>query len=215
MIKVLIVDDHDLVRAGISSVLAAQDGISVVGEACSGEEALRMCRELSPDVVLMDVRMPGIGGLGATTKMAVQHPLIKVLIITVCEDDLMPRRLLQAGASGYITKGASAEEMVKAIRSVHRGDPYISGHLAQQMAFQSLRPQTESSPFEGLSDREIQVALMVTTGKKVSEISEVLNLSPKTVNTYRYRIFEKIGASSDVELMRLAIRHGLVDAATL
>ncbi|ROM56937.1 DNA-binding response regulator [Pseudomonas canadensis] len=193
-------------------MLADIDGLQVVGQAESGEESLIKARELKPDVVLMDVKMPGIGGLGATTKLLRSHPDIKVVVVTVCEEDPFPTRLLQAGAAGYLTKGAGLAEMVQAIRLVFAGQRYISPQIAQQLAIKSFQPVSDS-PFDALSEREIQIALMIVGCQKVQSISDKLCLSPKTVNTYRYRIFEKLAISSDVELTLLAVRHGMVDAS--
>jgi two-component system invasion response regulator UvrY len=137
-IRVLVADDHDLVRHGITRMLADVDDIDVVGEATSGEEALDLCREKAPSVVLMDVKMPGIGGLEATRKLARQHPEIKVVVVTACEDDPFPSKLLKAGAAGFVTKGAGVDEMVTAIHSVIRGQRYISPKIAQQMPASSL-----------------------------------------------------------------------------
>lgn len=213
LIRVLVVDDHDLVRTGITRMLADIDGLQVVGQAESGEEALKCARELKPDVVLMDVKMPGIGGLEATRKLQRSYPDIKVVAVTVCEEDPFPTRLLQAGAAGYLTKGAGLDEMIQAIRLVFAGQRYISPQIAQQLALKSFQPQTTASPFDLLSEREIQIALMIVGCQKVQVISDKLNLSPKTVNTYRYRIFEKLSVASDVELTLLAVRHGMVDAS--
>jgi len=212
LIRVLVVDDHDLVRTGITRMLSDIDGLQVVGQAESGEEALKAARDLRPDVVLMDVKMPGIGGLEATRKMLRSHPDVKVVVVTVCEEDPFPTRLLQAGAAGYLTKGAALTEMVQAIRLVFAGQRYISPQIAQQLALKSFQPQTTASPFDLLSEREIQIALMIVGCQKVQNISDRLCLSPKTVNTYRYRIFEKLSITSDVELTLLAVRHGMVDA---
>lgn len=210
-IKVLVVDDHDLVRIGISRMLGDVEGLKVVGQAASGEEAVRMARELAPDVVLMDVQMPGIGGLEATRKIQRIDEGIKVIAVTVCDEEPFPSRLLKAGASGYLTKGADLQEMVKAIRVVNVGQKYISADIAQQMALKPFK-EDQLSPFDQLSERELQITMMVVNCQKVQEISDKLCLSPKTVNSYRYRIFEKLGIDSDVELTLLAVRHGLVDA---
>lgn len=214
MIKVLVVDDHDLVRTGITRMLGDVAGIKVIGQASSGEEALRDLKEFRPDVVLMDVKMPGIGGLEATRKLLRQHPDVKVIAVTVCEDEPYPSRFLQAGAAGYITKGAGLEEMVKAIRLVHIGQRYVSPEVAQQLALKPFST-AEASPFEQLSERELQIAIMIVNCQKVQEISDKLFLSPKTVNSYRYRIFEKLAINSDVELTLLAIRHGMVDIESI
>ncbi|AFM33301.1 MULTISPECIES: response regulator transcription factor GacA [Pseudomonadaceae] len=211
MIRVLVVDDHDLVRTGISRMLADISGLQVIGQADSGEDAIRKARELKPDVVLMDVKMPGIGGLEATRKLLRSYPDLKVIAVTICEEDPFPTRLLQAGAAGYLTKGAALEEMVQAIRMVFGGQRYISPQIAQQLALKSFQPQLSESPFDLLSEREIQIALMIANCQKVQSISDKLCLSPKTVNTYRYRIFEKLSITSDVELALLAVRHGMVD----
>jgi len=213
LIKVLVVDDHDLVRTGIVRMLADVAGIQVVGQADSGENALKLARELDPDVVLMDVRMPGIGGLEATRKLLRSQPDMKVVVVTACEEDPFPTRLLQAGASGYLTKGADIEEMITAIKQAFAGRRYISAQIAQQLALKPFQSKGES-PFDQLSEREIQIALMIAGCQKVQVISDKLCLSPKTVNTYRYRIFEKLSITSDVELAMLAVRHGMVDATS-
>lgn len=204
------VDDHDLVRIGIKRLLQDISGIKVIGEASTGEDAIRIAKELIPDVVLMDVQMPGIGGLEATRKMIRHNPDIKILALTVCDDEPYPSRLLQAGAAGYITKGCDAEEMIRAIRTIHSGQRYISSEIAQQLALKRFT-KAEESPLDILSERELQIMLMITSGQKVQEISDKLCLSPKTVNSYRYRIFEKLGINSDVELTLLAIRLGLIE----
>ena len=212
-IKVLVVDDHDLVRIGISRMLSDVEGIKVVGQAASGEEAVKLARELTPDVVLMDVQMPGIGGLEATRKIQRIDEGIRVIAVTVCDEEPFPSRLLKAGAAGYLTKGADLQEMVKAIRVVNVGQKYISADIAQLMALKPFK-EDQLSPFDQLSERELQITMMVVNCQKVQSISDKLCLSPKTVNSYRYRIFEKLGIDSDVELTLLAVRHGLVDART-
>ncbi|HRE32093.1 MAG TPA: UvrY/SirA/GacA family response regulator transcription factor [Candidatus Berkiella sp.] len=213
MITVLIVDDHELVRAGIRSLLSSVAGLKVIGEASTGEEAIKLAREKHPNVVLMDVRMPGIGGLEATRKLLRTDPDLKVIALTVCGEEPFPSKLLQAGAAGYLTKGSGLDEMVQAIHSVHHGKRYISPEVAQQLALKHLSDE-KASPFETLSERELQVMLMITSGQKVQEISDKLCLSPKTVNSYRYRLFEKLSVNSDVELTHLAIRHGILDTET-
>ncbi len=209
-IRVLLVDDHDLVRIGIKSLLDDANGIEVVGEASSGEDAIQLAKKLKPQVILMDVKMPGIGGLEATKRILRYHPEIKILAVTVYGEEPYPSRVLQAGAAGYLTKGASIDEMVQAIKTVYTGKRYISPEVAQQLAFKHLNHDSDT-PFDSLSEREMQVMIMITSGQKVQEISEQLCLSPKTVNSYRYRLFEKLGINSDVELTHLAIRHQLID----
>ena len=211
MINVLLVDDHDLVRTGVRKILEETNGIKVVGEASNGEDAVKICRKLNPNVVLMDVRMPGIGVFEATRKLVRQDPDLKILVLTTCDNDIYPSRLLQLGASGYLTKGCSMDEMVQAIRAVHAGQRYISPEIANRLAFRHVTDK-DQSPFESLSERELQVMLMITKGVKVQEIADKLHLSPKTVNSYRYRIFEKLGIKNDVELTLLGIRHGLIES---
>ncbi|MDB6062812.1 MAG: chemotaxis protein CheY [Verrucomicrobiaceae bacterium] len=210
MIQILLADDHDLVRNGIGRLLADIDDMTVIGHATSGEQAVLLSRDLQPDVVLMDVRMPGIGGLEATRKITTRDPGIKVIAVSAWDDDPLPSRLLQAGASGYVAKGAPFDDVVKAIRKVMAGQRYLSAGVAEQMALRQF-DNRESSPFEKLSERELQIALMIVNCERVADISEKLNLSPKTVNSYRYRLFEKLGIESDVELTHLAIKLGLVD----
>jgi len=209
LIKVLLVDDHELVRIGIKKILEDVNEIRVIGTAGTGEEAIKLARELNPDLILMDVQMPGIGGLEATRKILRHNPDVRILALTVCDDEPYPSRFLQAGAAGYITKGCDPAEMIRAVRCVHSGQRYISSTIAQQLA---LRRYTndENSPLDILSERELQIMLMIISGQKVNEISEKLCLSPKTVNSYRYRIFKKLEIHSDVELTLLAIRLGVI-----
>ncbi len=212
LIKILVVDDHDLVRMGITRMLGDVNGYQVVGEAKSGEEALTKARALKPDVVLMDVKMPGMGGLEATRKLMASHPTLKVVAVTACDDDLHPTRLMQAGAVGYVTKGADFAEITDAINKVMRGDLYMSASIAQQLALKSFGGNpAQESPFERLSQRELQTAMLIANGQKVNDIAAAFSVSPKTVNSYRYRIFEKLNINSDVELTLLAVKHNFLD----
>ena len=213
MIKVLLVDDHDLVRTGIHRLLedrAGMTGIEVVGEASTGEEAFDQVRKLKPDVVLMDVNMPGIGGLEATRRLTQSHKELKVIVLTVHAQGPFPKRLLEAGAVGYLTKGCGVDEMITAIKRVTRGERYVSAEIAQQLAL-SLLPGSTESPFDALSRREMQILLMITQGQKTQAISDKLNLSPKTVSTYKSRLHEKLSVHNDLELMRLAVQHGMLE----
>ncbi|CUU23593.1 two-component system response regulator UvrY [Duffyella gerundensis] len=212
MISILLVDDHELVRAGIRRILDDVKGMMVAGEACCGEDAVKWCRSHAVDVVLMDMNMPGIGGLEATRKIVRYNPDCKIIMLTIYTENPLPAKVMQAGASGYLSKGAAPQEVINAIRSVHSGQRYIASDIAQQMALSQIEPQRAESPFSCLSERELQIMLMITKGQKVTEISEQLNLSPKTVNSYRYRMFSKLNISGDVELTHLAIRHGLFNA---
>jgi two-component system invasion response regulator UvrY len=210
MIRVMLVDDHDLVRTGVRRLLEDSPLIKVIAEASDGEQAYRMVKENRPDVVLMDLQMPGVGGLEATRKILQYDDGIRVIILTVHAEEPFPTKLLKTGASGYLTKGCSPDEMVNAIKRVHTGKKYLGNEIAQQLAL-TVMPGGEKSPLDILSERELQVMLMVTQGEKIQKIADKLHLSPKTVSTYRYRIFEKLAVKSDVELTHFAIRHGLMD----
>jgi len=214
LINVLLVDDHELVRTGIRRILEDIKGIKVKGETQCGEDAVKWCRNHPVDIVLMDMNMPGIGGLEATRKIVRFSPDTKVIMLTIHTEDPLPKKVMQAGAHGYLSKGAALQEVVNAIRSVHAGQRYIASDIAQQMALSQLQPQAEA-PFDCLSDRELQIMLMITKGKKVNEIAEQLHLSPKTVNSYRYRMFDKLKINGDVELTHLAIRHGFFNKEKL
>lgn len=212
MIKVLLVDDHDLVRTGLRKLLEDDVVIDVCGEAGTGEQAIAMVRDLAPDVVLMDVNMPGIGGLEATRQISRMPGRSRVIVISMHTDGVYPKKLLEAGATGYLTKGCSFDEVISAVKTVAAGHPYISRDVAQTLVMERLNHQED--PADTLSQRELQVMRMVTQGCSNQQISERLHLSPKTVSTYRSRIYTKLGVNSDVELTHLAYRHGIIDPAT-
>ena len=211
MIRVLLVDDHRLFRVALRRLLESSKGIQIVGEADSGESAVKQARELRPNIALMDICMPGIGGIEATRRITRMDLGIKVIAVTACEDNPFPVQILRAGASGYLTKGVSAEELSRAIRRVFLGKRYLSVEIAQELAVSAFEDAPES-PFDQLSNREMQIMMMVVSCQKVIDISSNLHLSPKTVNSYRYRIFEKLNVSSDVELALMAVRHGMLGA---
>ena len=210
-IRVLIVDDHDLVRFGFKSLLGAQDGITVVDTLSCGEDAINWCRDNNGnvDVILMDVNMPGIGGIGATQRISKSWPDIGIIIVTVHDDGPLPKQLLNGGARGYLTKGNGVEEMITAIKDVHQGKHYIAKDIAQQLALSVLPGET--NPINTLSMRETQVMMMIAQGTKTQKISEILNLSPKTISTYRMRLHEKLNVSSDIEMLHMAMKHGVLD----
>ena len=214
MINVLLVDDHHLVRVGINKILTSVKGINVVGECETGEEAIKVCRQDEPDVLLMDMDMPGMGGLEATKKILRFAPDVKIIVLTAHTEDPFPSKVMQMGAAGYLTKEAGPDEMVNAIRAVHSGQRYLPSDIAQKMALSQFK-SVEENPFNALSDRELQIMIMITRGDKVPAISEHLNLSTKTINSYRYRMFEKLGVSNDVELTHFAIRHGMLKTEKL
>ncbi len=210
MINVLLVDDHEIILAGLSRLLSDQHNIKVVGLAKNGEEAIRMTKEKKPDIILMDVKMPGIGGLEATRKLLHINEKLKIIILTVYCEEPFPSKLLQAGAYGYLTKGASIEDMVAAIQTVYLGKKYLSADIAQHLALHNVIKQ-DKPPLETLSPRELQVMMMITQGQTVNAISNKLCLSPKTINSYRYRLFDKLSVTGDVELTHMAMRHGILD----
>lgn len=209
-ISIVLVDDHELVRAGIARMLDDENDMQVVAEAKSGEEAVEIAQQLQPDIVLMDARMPGIGGIEATHSLVELLPEIKIVAMSSVASGVIPSQMLRAGAQAFITKNVGVDEMLKAIRMVHSGEHYVTPEVATQLALDPFN-QKGDSIFDKLSRREMQIAQMLTDGKKVSQISEYLTLSPKTVYSYRYRIFEKLGIRSDVELTILAVKHGLSD----
>jgi two-component system invasion response regulator UvrY len=209
MVNVMIVDDHDLVRTGLKRILSDINGIGVIAEACNGEQAIEVARSKKPDVVLMDISMPGIGGLEATRRITASFPAIRIIALTVHEEIPFPTCLLEAGASGYLTKGCDVMEVINAINAVYRGQQYLTRDIAEKVAFTSLRNRNRS-PLERLSDREAEVMMMIIQGIRNKDIAEMLCLSPKTTSTLRYRLHEKLGVCNDVELTRYAIRHGII-----
>jgi len=208
-IKVMLVDDHDLIRYGLRRLLEDQAGIEVVEEADSGESALDKVRSVNPDVILMDINMPGIGGFEATSRLSKTHPECKVIVLTVHSEGPLPKRILEAGAVGYLTKGCPVEEMLEAIQKVNVGQRYIAPTIAQQLALSML--PGEESLIDQLSQRELQVLIMISRGMRTKTISDKLSLSPKTISTYRKRLHEKLDVSNDVEMMHLAIKHGVLE----
>lgn len=210
MIKVLIVDDHALVRMGIRRLLDDLPDMEVVADAESGEQALALVKSHKPDVVLLDMKMLGIDGWEVTRRLKKSHPQVKVIAVTAMCAEPLPTRVLQLGAMGYLTKESGAEEMAAAIRKVSKGEKYLSAEIAQKMAINSLEA-VQDSPFDLLSEREMQVMLMITRGMTVQDIADRLFLSSKTINGYRYRMFEKLGIKNDVELTFLAMKHRVIE----
>ncbi len=209
MIKILLVDDHELVRAGVRQILENSDDIRVVAEASCGEDALVKALNHQPDVVLMDVYMPGIGGIEATRKLIRSFPSLKVIALTVLDEEPFPAQLHDAGAVGYLTKGCPASEMFEAIRTVYAGGAYVDPALGRKQ-FLTGMSGSPASPFAQLGAREFQVTMMILGGQGNQAISDALCLSPKTISTYRKRVYEKLHVTNDVELTRLAFRFGLM-----
>ncbi len=210
-IRVYLVDDHALVRAGMKMILGSEDDIEVVGESESGEAALPQIRQLAPDVVLCDLHLPGYSGLEVTERIVRGDHGTRVIIVSVLEDGPLPRRLLEAGASGYVGKGGDAAELVRAVREVSRGRRYLGSNVAQNLALHSVAG--EGSPFDALSPRELEVAMLLTQGMRQDDIARRLSLSAKTVNTHKSRLFEKTGVHDNIALARLAAQYGLLDPA--
>jgi two-component system invasion response regulator UvrY len=214
MISVLLVDSHELVRTGIEALLNAAEDIAVVGMAKSGEEAVDAMATLSPDVVLMDVNMPGIGGIEASRKILQDNPEAKIITLSFNNDGPITPQLFKLGVLGFISKNSPVDEMINAIRKVMAGDCYLSADVANNLAIQGL-PGYYESPFSKLSRRESEVVNLILQGKSIKEMSELLILSDKTVNTYRYRLYDKLNIKNDVELTRLAFKFGHIDTALI
>lgn len=210
-IRVFLLDDHALVRTGMRLMLSAEVDIEVVGEADSGEIALPMIRRLKPDVVLCDLHLPGISGLEVTERIVKGDYGCKVVVVSVLEDGPIPKRLIEAGASGYVGKAGDAVELLRAVRDVARGKRYLANGIAQHLALAGIGG--ESSPFDTLSPRELEVAMLLVQGMRQEEIAKRLSLSAKTVNTHKSRLFEKLGIQDSMALARLSSQYGLSDPA--
>jgi two-component system invasion response regulator UvrY len=206
-VNILLVDDHELVRDGIRHLLSLEPSFNVVGCAGTGEEAIGQVERLNPDVVLMDINMPGIGGTEASRKIVQRYPKVKIIALTVHTEGPFPQQLLNAGASGYISKNCDLRELIRAIRAVVLGKRYISNDVASLLV-DSHNP--DSCPFNQLSLRELQIVEHTLEGKSIQEMADLLKISTKTVNTYRYRVQEKLGVKNDVELTRLATKYRLI-----
>jgi DNA-binding NarL/FixJ family response regulator len=210
MIQVIIADDHPIVRAGLRQILTEARDIAVAGEAGDGHMLLDQVRKHDFDVVLLDLTMPGMGGLDVLKQLKIEYPRLPVIILTVHPESQYALRILRAGASGYLTKDSAPDELIGAIRKVHRGGKYISVSLAEKIAF-ALDAGTERKPHETLSDREYQVLCLLASGNTVTEIAEELSLSVKTISTYRARILEKMRMKNNAELIHYAIHSGLIE----
>ena len=208
-ITILLVDDHAVVRMGFKMLIEAEEGIKVIGEAESGEIAVKLFQELKPDIIVMDITMPGIGGLEAIDRIIAKDKNTKILVLSAHEDSVHPKRVLNAGAMGYLTKRSAAEELIKAIKSIHQGKRYLEPNIAQQMAITQLSGET--NPVEILSDREFEVFIALAKGKSTNDIADTLCLSPRTVGTHLYNIKQKLNANNSTEIALIAIRCGLID----
>jgi DNA-binding NarL/FixJ family response regulator len=212
MIKVVVVDDHAVVREGLKRIISESGGMTVSGEASDGHEALQVIRKEPCDVVLLDITMPNKNGLDVLKDLHAESPRLPVLILSMHPEDQYAIRVLRAGAAGYITKESAPAKLVQAIRKVVRGGKYVSASLAEKLVYDlGSGTDKEKAPHETLSDREYQVLCMIASGKTVTNIAVELALSVKTISTYRVRILEKLKMNNNAEITRYAIKEGLVD----
>lgn len=210
MIRIVVADDHTIVREGLKQLLSAAGDLAVVGEAQNGNEVLQRVRALDFDVLLLDMSMPGKSGIELIKQVRAEKPKLRVLVLSMHEEEQYAVRAIKAGASGYLTKESATAQLVSAIRKVAGGGVFITDSVAQQLALGAM-PQTEGPPHGALSDREFQVFRELVSGKAVSDIAAELNLSVKTVSTHKARIMQKMHMSNPAELIRYAIHHRLVD----
>lgn len=211
MIRVVLVDDHAIVRMGFRMLLQAEgSGIEVVGEAADGEALLQQWPAWAPDVVVMDLSMPGLGGLETLRRLRARDSAPPVLVLSAHEDTAHPRRALNAGALGYLSKRSAPETLPEAIRAVARGRRYLDAQTAQALALSQL--DGAASPFDALSEREFEVFVRLARGRSVNDIASQLSLSPSTVGTHLYNIKQKLAAANQAELTLLALRWGVIDA---
>jgi len=204
------VEDHALVRTGLRMILAQALDIEVIGESDTGEQAIPEIRRLKPDVVLCDLHLPGISGLEVIERIA-RDGGPRVIVVSVLEDGPIPKRLIESGASGYVGKGGDAAELIRAVRDVAMGKRYLASRIAQKLVLSGLGGG--DSPFDGLSSRELEIAMLLVRGLRQQNIAERLSLSPKTVNTHKSRLFTKLGVNDMIALNRLMALHGLIDPA--
>lgn len=208
--KILIVDDHPIVGQGMRSMLESLQDVHLLPLATSGEEAIEVCRKEEPAYVFMDVQLPGITGLNALKRIIARAPDTKVLGVSAIADRLVANQFIDAGGVAYVTKQSGASELKKAFIAVKAGQQYLSQDLSNQNHEAGRKRQAES-PFKVLSKRETELVVMIANGLKVTDIAKALHLEAKTINTYRYRIYEKLNVETDVELTHLALRHKMVD----
>ena len=208
-ISVILADDHAVVRMGFKLLLQDTKDITVVGEAESGEEVIKLLNTLTADLIVMDLSMPGIRGLATISRVVSKAKSPKILILSAHEDAIHPKRSLKAGANGYLSKRGAPEELIKAIRQIHAGNMYIEPSIAQKVAMSQMGGET--SPVEVLSEREFDVFMALASGKTVNQIAETLHLSPRTVGTHLYNIKQKLNVSNQTELALIAIKSGLIN----
>ena len=210
-IRLMLVDDHAVVRVGFRMLLNASSDIEVVDEADSGEAAYQRYPDVKPDVVVMDLAMPGMGGIETVRRLLARDPQARVLILSAHEDTAHLKRVLKVGALGYLSKRSAPEDLIGAVRTVAAGRIYLDADLARKLAMQDLSGGT-ASPVEALSEREFTVFIQLARGQSVNQIAETLCLSPNTVGTHLYNVKQKLGASNQAELALIAVRNGLIEA---
>jgi DNA-binding NarL/FixJ family response regulator len=210
MVNVIVIDDHPIVRQGLKQILLEEPDMAVFGEARNSQEALELIRKRDWDIVVLDITMPGRGGLDVLKEIKHERPRLPVLILSIHPEDQYAVRALKAGASGYLNKESAPEELVQAIRKILRGGKYVSSAFAEKLV-SNLGTEAETPLHETLSDREYQVMLMIASGKTTSEIAEEMALSMKTVSTYRARILEKMGMKSNGDLTYYVIKNNLIE----
>jgi len=210
MVNVIIADDHPIVRQGLKQILSEEPDFAMPGEAQNCHEVLELIRKQDWDIIILDITMPGRGGLDVLREIRHERPKLPVLILSIHPEDQYAVRALKAGASGYLTKESAPKDLVQAIRKILRGGKYVSPTLAEKLAF-GLESDAEKPLHEALSDREFQVMLMIASGKTTSAIAEEMSLSIKTVSTYRARILEKMGMKTNADLTQYVFRNRLID----
>jgi len=210
VIKILIADDHSIVREGLKRILTEESDIEILGEASNYQEVLSMLRTFTPDIILLDISMPGRDGLEILKEIKMLYKKIKVLILSMHPEDRFAVRAIRSGAAGYVSKESAVEELVEAIRRVHQGNKYISNTLAEKLA-NSVVEESEKPAHENLSDREFQVLTLIASGKTIRDIAEGLNLSPATIASFRGRILVKLQLKSNVELTSYSLRNDLIN----
>lgn len=208
-IKILVVDDHSIVRQGLKQILADSQSLVVAGEASTGQEALQKIRSSNFDMVIMDISLPDRSGLDMLEQIKMIAPKLPVLILSMHAEEQYATRAFKSGASGYLTKESASEQLVIAINKVAQGGKYISPSLAEKLVFELVK-DSEKALHENLSDRELQVLCLLASGKTLTDISQTLHVSVKTVSTYRTRILEKMGMHNNAELIRYALENKLV-----
>lgn len=208
-VKVILVDDHSVVRSGLRRLLETHKSIEIIAEAETGEMAYQVFCELKPDVMLMDISMPGMGGLEAAKRILQRYPQAKIVIFSMHEAVSFAAQALKAGVKGYVTKTGVADDLVQAVLDVSRGRTFLSQDVAQKVALQTLIG--ESNPLQQLTSREFEVFRLLAEGKRVEDVAEMLKISQKTVANYYTLIKQKLSVNSPVEMVRLAMKHGLID----